>query len=289
MRRDTGTGTGFCGRKVDANTSENERPTPSPQCSPTMLDPYVAAVELILSAIVVITITVGMTEYAPRRIVERTPSALVYLRIGMAPFLVLDAYGHDPCGGRRVWTCTYVAAIFSDIYDGVIARRIGIATESLRTADSAADQVLFLALGASTWHVHQDIFVEFAWPLIAALISQMALFATWLIKFRRGPCCHGYSAKVWGLAMLVAVVALFGFNYKPLLWAAIICCIVNAVDEMIIALTLLEWDHDVKSVVHALRLRKALAEGAARSGAGAGRRPEAERGGGASVSGATLI
>ena len=114
----------------------------------------------------------------------------------------------------------------------------------------------------SAWHLQRDVILAFQWPLIAAFVSQLALFATWLGIFGRMPCCHGYSAKVWGLAMLVAVVALFGFNYKPLLWAAIICCIVNAVDEMIIALTLLEWDHDVKSVVHALRLRKALAEGA---------------------------
>merc|ERR1711907_303363 len=168
--------------------------------------------------------------------------------------LVLDAH---TCGGGPLWTCTYVAAIFSDIYDGVIARRIGMATESLRTADSTADQVLFLALAVSAWHLQRDVILGFQWPLIAAFVSQLALFATWLGIFGRMPCCHGYSAKVWGLAMLVAVVALFGFNYEPLLWAPIICCMLNAVDEIAIALILPEWDHDVKSVVHALRLRKA--------------------------------
>ena len=59
--------------------------------------------------------------------------------------------------------------------------------------------------------------------------------------------------------MLVAVVALFGFNYEPLLWAAIVCCVLNAVDEVAIALILPEWDHDVKSAMHALdRLSRPL-------------------------------
>ena len=227
---------------------------------------YVAAAELGLSVVVVVVIVVGMTDCTPRRIIEQTPSALVYLRCVIAPLLALDAYAG---AGGRFWTITYTAAVFSDIYDGVIARRIDIATESLRTADSTADQLLFLALAVSTWHVHRDSIVAFAWPLIAAFISQITLFATWLIKFGRMPCCHGYSAKLWGLAMLVAVVALFGFDYEPLLWAAIVGCILNAVDEILIAIVLVEWDHDVKSVVHAMRLRNAIAEGETRPGGGA--------------------
>ena len=45
------------------------------------LYPYVAAAELILSVVVVIGIVVGMTDCAPRKVVEQSPTALVYLRI----------------------------------------------------------------------------------------------------------------------------------------------------------------------------------------------------------------
>merc|ERR1712224_194702 len=118
--------------------------------------------------------------------------------------------------------------------------------------------ILFLALGLSTWRVHQSMLVDYAWPLAASFVSQLTLFATSLIEFNRTPCCHGYSAKLWGLALLVAVVALFGFGFEPLMWAPIICCIINAIDEIVITLILPVWHHDVKSIPHALQLRNAL-------------------------------
>lgn len=214
-------------------------------------------IELILSALVAMIVIhhFCVPPAGPEGLRSLVPAALVNLRIAIAPFLILDAFMG---GGGTVWTVTYVAAIVSDIFDGVIARSLGIATEALRTADSYADQLLFIALGASAWNMHQQVVLDYSPALLVALAAQLTLFATSFAKFGMMPCCHGYSAKLWGLSLLIAVVALFGYGFAPLLWGPIVCCCLNAIDEIAITLILPEWQHDVKSVWHAMELRQEL-------------------------------
>ena len=97
-------------------------------------------------------------------------------------------------GGAAAWTLAYVAAIFSDIFDGVIARRLAalpgshtqhgtaaIEMEKLRTADSMADIALFLALSFSTWRLHPDVLADYRAALLSAVVAQLANFAASLI------------------------------------------------------------------------------------------------------------
>ena len=72
------------------------------------------------------------------------------------------------------------------------------------------------------------------------------------------PSFHTYTAKLWGLELLVATIALFGFNYAPTLWLAIACCWLNSVEEILMILVLPEWQCDILSLFHGLELRKTL-------------------------------
>ena len=64
------------------------------------------------------------------------PSLLVGMRFAIAPLLVLDALDHK----TSLWFMIgYVIAVLSDIFDGMIARRLKISTAQLRQADSWAD------------------------------------------------------------------------------------------------------------------------------------------------------
>ncbi|MBM0745298.1 CDP-alcohol phosphatidyltransferase family protein (plasmid) [Phormidium sp. CLA17] len=64
------------------------------------------------------------------------PWLLVGLRFLLAPFLLLDALdGKTDIG----FVVGYTIAVLSDIFDGVIARKLGSSTVGLRQADSWAD------------------------------------------------------------------------------------------------------------------------------------------------------
>ena len=183
------------------------------------------------------------------------PSFLVGLRFAIAPLLVWDALDHS----TTAWFIAgYIIAVLSDIFDGIIARRLGVSTVQLRQADSWADMALYLCVALSAWLVYPAAIADFAIPLGVAIAAQLALVATSLIKFGQLPSFHTFTAKAWGITLLIATIGLFGFGYTPTLWLAIAFCVLNSVEEIVMTLVLPEWQHDVLSLVHALKLRDTL-------------------------------
>lgn len=177
------------------------------------------------------------------------PKILVALHFAIAPLLLLDALD----GQTTLWFVTgYVIAILSDIFDGIIARRLGVSTPQLRQADSWADITLFGCIAASTWLVYPAVIQQFKLLFLLCVAAQLTLNVACLVKFRKFPCFHTYTAKAWGLTLLAATVALFGFGYADLIWSAIALCLINSTEEIIMTLLLPEWQCDVLSVFHAI-------------------------------------
>ena len=183
------------------------------------------------------------------------PSILVGMRFTIAPLLVFDALDHK----TSYWfIISYVIAVLSDIFDGIIARRLKVSTTQLRQADSWADICLYLCVAVSTWFVYPQVIINFRLPLLSAITIQLILFAISLIKFQKFPSFHTYTAKAWGLTLLIATVGLFGFSYANTLWLPIIFCWINSLEEISMTLILPIWQCDVLSIFHAVELRKAL-------------------------------
>jgi phosphatidylglycerophosphate synthase len=183
------------------------------------------------------------------------PSILIGLRFVIAPLLLFDALDRDTGWGFIVG---YIIAVLSDIFDGIIARRLNVSTPQLREADSRVDTWLFLCLAASTWLVYPQVILDFRVPLLFVIAAQFMLSSISLLKFKKLPCFHTYTAKIWGLMLLIATVGLFGFDYSPTLWLAIILCLVNSLEEIVMTLLLPKWQCDILSVFHAIKLRQTL-------------------------------
>ena len=183
------------------------------------------------------------------------PSLLVGMRFAIAPLLVLDALDHKTSSWFIIG---YVIAVLSDIFDGIIARRLKVSTVQLRQADSWADICLYLSVAISAWLVYPQVIINFRLPLLSVIAIQLILFAISLIKFQKFPSFHTYTAKAWGLTLLVATVGLFGFSYANTLWLPIIFCWINSLEEIAMTLILPIWQCDVLSIFHAVDLRKAL-------------------------------
>lgn len=183
------------------------------------------------------------------------PSILVGIRFAIAPFLLLDALDHQTGAG---FLMGYIIAVLSDIFDGIIARRLGVSTALLRQADSWADICLYLCIAMSTWLMFPQIILDFKIPLLIAIAAQLALFTISLIKFKKFPSFHTYTAKIWGLTLLAATIGLFGFDYDKTLWLAIALCLINSLEEIVMTLMLPEWQCDVLSLFHAINLRQIL-------------------------------
>lgn len=182
------------------------------------------------------------------------PSALVILRFLIGPFLLWDSWD----GKTSIWfVIAFVVAFLSDIFDGIIARRLGVSTAQLRQADSWADVCLYICVAASAWLAHPEILIAFQIPLWAGVSAQLLWWVVNLVKYGKPASYHTYSAKFWGITLFVATVALFGFNYGGItLWLSIIVCILHSAEEIAMTLILPTWQHDVLSIFHALKLRE---------------------------------
>ena len=184
------------------------------------------------------------------------PMALVLLRLAIAPCLLWDALdGHV----TRWFLIGYIVAVLSDVFDGIIARRLGVSTANLRQADSWADITLYVCVAAAAWWVHADIVLEFRVPLLMVVAAQALWWVVNLVKYGKPASYHTYSAKLWGITLVAATLTLFGFNSGGIaLWLAILVGIVHTLEEIAMTLMLPIWQHDVLSLIHALRLRREL-------------------------------
>jgi phosphatidylglycerophosphate synthase len=181
------------------------------------------------------------------------PTSLVVFRFLISPFLLWDAWD----GKTSIWFIIgFVAAFISDIFDGIIARRLGVSTANLRQADSWADVCLFSCVFISAWLVYPKVLIAYRLPLLSVVFVQLIWWIINLVKYGKPASYHTYSAKFWGLTLFIAIVSLFGFNYAGLaLWLTCIAGVVHTIEEIAMTLILPVWTHDVLSIFHALKIR----------------------------------
>ena len=184
------------------------------------------------------------------------PISLVYSRFLISPFLVWDALD----GKTSIWfIICYITAFLSDIFDGVIARRLGVSNAKLRQADSWADVTLYVCIAVSAWLAYKEVLISNKLPLLIVIFAQLAWWIVNLVKYGKPASYHTYSAKIWGITLLVAIVALFGFDRAQIpLWVSCIVGTIHSLEEIAMTLVLPTWTHDVLSIFHAWQLRREL-------------------------------
>jgi phosphatidylglycerophosphate synthase len=187
---------------------------------------------------------------------KHLPITLVITRFFIAPLLLWDALD----GQTSLWFLVgYVSAFVSDIFDGVIARRLKVSTAKLRQADSWADVCLYSIIAVSGWLVHREAIVAFRTPLLIVVFAQLLWWVVNLVKFGKPASYHTYSAKLWGITLFLATIALFGFNSAGIfLWIAIVVGIIHTIEEIAMTLILPQWTHDVSNLVRAIDLSRNL-------------------------------
>jgi CDP-diacylglycerol--glycerol-3-phosphate 3-phosphatidyltransferase len=174
------------------------------------------------------------------------PAGLVYLRAALGPVMILGAAQSWPGG---VMLTLLTAGLLSDIFDGIIARRLGTATPRLRQADSAADVVFWVCVFAAT-EVHTSGFLHrHTWWLAGLACSETACYALSFLRFHRPPATHSYAAKLWGLLLFLGFAALLSSAPSPAFINLILGfgILVNAESCAILALAK-TYPVDVKSI-----------------------------------------
>ncbi len=171
------------------------------------------------------------------------PNALTVLRLAVVPVfavLLLSEGGMDE--GRRVWaTVFFGAAIITDRYDGLIARRTGQVTEFGKLADPIADKAL-----TGTALIGLSVLALLPWWVTLAILVRevgVTLLRFWVIRHGVIAASRGGKAKtvVQALAIGLYILPLSGLLASARWWvmaAALVLTIVTGVDYVWRALTL---------------------------------------------------
>ena len=209
---------------------------------------------------------------------QSIPWAMAAGRAALGPILIA---GQESGWNGATLAAIVVAALVSDIFDGVLARRWSCDTAAVRLFDSMADTVFYLCSAAALWIGQPPVLRHYAALLIPLLALEAMRFGLDFAKFGKPASYHSYLAKTWGLVMAVGVVAVFWLQRANLIFAlAMMLGILCNVEGLAMSLMLPVWRKDIKTLREAWRLRRQLQGLAARPPGGfeKGRRREFGRG-----------
>ncbi|MGH7650221.1 MAG: CDP-alcohol phosphatidyltransferase family protein [Gemmatimonadaceae bacterium] len=182
------------------------------------------------------------------------PFALTLLRLLLAPVLVGLVYVG---ASGPAFAAVVLAAFVSDYFDGVIARRLGVATPELRHFDSRADLVFYATAAWTVWMVRPDVARSIAVPALVVIGLDVARHIFDFAKFGRDVAYHAWSSKAWGLSLALSLVLLLGFGIAGVfVWLAVWLGVLAQLEGLLISVILPRWTSDVSNFARALDLRR---------------------------------
>lgn len=191
-----------------------------------------------------------------RQLASKIPIILIYSRLVIGLLLVGLSYYHVPRYGPMA-VGLLVVGVLTDVFDGIVARQLGVSTQRLRRLDSTIDQVFWLLVVLATYLACPGFFSENGWQLAALLALEALTYVVSFLKFKKEVATHSFAAKAWALVSFVALVQVSLSCQAG--WVFQLCLVVGVLSRLEIIgilLTLKSWANDVPTIYHALRLRR---------------------------------
>lgn len=178
-------------------------------------------------------------------------------------FRALAAFIVPPLGWMgqgKALAAMILLATLSDIFDGIIARKAGVSTVTLRRADSIVDLIFWLCATAALCLLRPVAMAANGPVLALAIGAEILLQGISLFRFGRLTATHARSAKFFGLCLLVGfMMTALGGNTAIAFWVVGIGTSVSALDGLAILLLLPSWQADIPSAWAAWQLRQGKA------------------------------
>ncbi|MCW3159912.1 CDP-alcohol phosphatidyltransferase family protein [Chryseobacterium oryctis] len=184
------------------------------------------------------------------------PYLLIAVRFVLAPIILSLAYFKEKNSSVLILSLMYLG-LLTDIFDGIIARKVGVSSEKLRRLDSQTDLIFWLSLGFSSYFLNPELIKNEWQGIVLIFVMEAFCYVVSIWKFGKETCTHAFLSKMWGLSLLIAFTYLIGFQQTG--WAlnlAVILGFISHIDVILIILLLPKWQYDVPSSYHAWKIRK---------------------------------
>jgi phosphatidylglycerophosphate synthase len=183
------------------------------------------------------------------------PFSLVIFRLLLAPVMIVWTWQIHKSGWFLL-TCLW-AGMISDIFDGIIARSLGVADDRLRKWDAQADVFFWLAAGVCIWILNGQLLHKHLYWIISLFVLEPVSDLINFIKFRKSGCAHNWLSKLWGIILVITFSLLLAGEEPVLLFR--ICLFVgllSQLDRIIISSLLPKPECDIPSWYQAYLRKK---------------------------------
>jgi len=181
----------------------------------------------------------------------KPPNLVSSTRILIAPLMIVLAFM-----GMETWFL--VALIFSgftDVLDGLLARKLNMITPLGAHLDSWGDFTIYSTMAICAWILWPEITQRELLYYTLILFSFLLPALIGLAKFGKITGYHTWSVKIAVFVTFASYIALYAeIAAWPFMLASILC-VYAGLEEILITLVLREERTDVRSIVAALRYR----------------------------------
>ncbi|MEO5681337.1 MAG: CDP-alcohol phosphatidyltransferase family protein [Chitinophagaceae bacterium] len=187
---------------------------------------------------------------------KHIPRALIYARLFIGVLILAGSIFHI-AHYNIIAVLLFSLGLLTDIFDGIIARRMNISTQYLRRLDSTVDQVFFILVAAATFAECPQFFYANHVKLIILLSAEAAAYIICFLKFRKEVAIHAISSKIWTLVLFATLVQImFTCNAGLLFQVCFYAGMLTRLEIIVIVILLRKWTNDVPSFYHAILLRQ---------------------------------
>ncbi|MFH7016618.1 CDP-alcohol phosphatidyltransferase family protein [Flavobacterium sp. FlaQc-47] len=187
---------------------------------------------------------------------KKVPFMLIANRLVLGFVMILIANSNF-VHVRMILVLLMIFGLLTDIFDGIIARKVGLSSEKLRRMDSQVDLVFWLCVGWCTWLLNPKIIRDHKYAIISIFVMEGLTYVFSFLKFGKETCTHSLLSKLWGVTLLATFVSMIGFGHAGIpFFLAVFFGIIGHLDVYLIIYFLPKWTHDVPSSYHAYLIRR---------------------------------
>ena len=187
-----------------------------------------------------------------RASIRMVPNLLSMSRLVMAPLMVVAA----ALGSSRGFTALYAANLFTDAVDGFLARRLHAESPLGATLDSRGDLAVALSLPIGALLLWPEMIRGLIPYIVTALCAYLAPILVGGLRYGRLPCFHTWGAKAMAIMVGLSLLALFVTENSLCFRICVPFLLLESIEELVMIAILPRWHPNVRSLWHAVQLRR---------------------------------
>ena len=187
------------------------------------------------------------------KFLHKIPYALLYSRLVVAILIIVFSFTSI---SPVVIVGLSIYAILSDVFDGIIARRLNVSNSEMRKLDTKIDTVfwfscLFYICMTQSWFLKTHLI-----QIFILVFSELLIIAFGFLKFQERISYHTIFSKFWALLLLwffIELILSSSVNYSFIVsfWYGIFV----QLEILLIAIILKYNQTDVPFITSAIKLR----------------------------------